>query len=243
MNERVRDKTQHSEPRRRIVAQATLRLGSEAECERVIQHSHNREIASAMAYRGPEDRQTPIFVLIIDEVSAIEGFLPELHRIAPEARISVVREEVAHVAPADFLQGGALRSRPFRAELGHLGWVFAGGALGAGARILVESGARYVSTGYGLFPWGTMAVNVSGSFAIAILGTLLVERFVEERERMFWVLGFLGSFTTFSSFIFQTNEGWGSSPLLGSLYGGGSILLGLLGALLGIWLTRRLLIW
>jgi CrcB protein len=88
-----------------------------------------------------------------------------------------------------------------------------------------------------------MAVNVSGSFAIAILGTLIAERFVGERERMFWVLGFLGSFTTFSSFVFQTSEGWRSSPLLGGLYSGGSIVLGLAAALLGIWLTRRALRW
>lgn len=226
-----------------MVAQATLRLRSEAECERVIQLSHKREIASAMAYRGPEDGRSPIFVLIIDEVQIIEEFLPELQKMAPEARISVIREEVVHLAPPDFLRGGVFRPRPFRAELEHLGWVFAGGALGAGARILVESGSRYVSTGYDLFPWGTMAVNACGSFGIAVLGTLLVERFMEERERMFWVLGFLGSFTTFSSFVLQTTEGWGSSPLIGGLYGGGSILLGLAGALLGIQLTRRLLSW
>ena len=92
-------------------------------------------------------------------------------------------------------------------------------------------------------PWGTMAVNVLGSFGIAVFGTLLFERFVEERERMFWVLGLLGSFTTFSSFALQTSQGWANSPLLGALYGGGSIVLGLLAALLGIRLTRRVLEW
>ena len=49
-------------------------------------------------------------------------------------------------------------------------------------------------------------MNVIGFFAIAVLGTLLFERFMGERERMFWVLGFLGSFTTFSSFVLQTTE-------------------------------------
>jgi fluoride ion exporter CrcB/FEX len=47
---------------------------------------------------------------------------------------------------------------------------------------------------------------------------------MEERERLFWVLGFLGSFTTFSSFMLQSVESWAFSPALGVLYGGGSIL-------------------
>lgn len=122
-----------------------------------------------------------------------------------------------------------------------MAWVFAGGALGAGARLLLESGAAYVTPFHAVFPWGTMAVNVLGSFVIAILGALLFERFVEERERMFWVLGFLGSFTTFSSYVLQTTEGWRASPLLGGLYGGGSVALGLLAAVLGMRLTGRLL--
>lgn len=226
-----------------MVAQATLRLRSEYECERVIRLAHRREVASAMAYRGPEGGRSPIFVLIIDEAPRIEGFLPELQGAVPGARISVIREEVLHVSPADFMRGGALRPRPFRAEAGHLGWVFAGGALGAGARLLTEAAARYVDPGHAAFPWGTMAVNVSGSFAIAVLGTLIVERFMEERERMFWVLGFLGSFTTFSSFVLQTTETWKGSALLGGLYGGGSILLGLGAALFGVSLARKALRW
>lgn len=226
-----------------MLTQATLRLRSEMECERVIRLSHQRGIASAMAYRGPEDGRTPIFVLVIDETRNMERFLPELQQEFPEARISLVREEMAHAAPPDFLRGGALRPKPFRAQVGHMAWIFAGGALGAAARIAIESGARYVSAGHDAFPWGTMAVNVSGSFAIAILGTLIAERFVGERERMFWVLGFLGSFTTFSSFVSQASEGWRSSVLLGGFYGVGSVILGLAAAFLGIWLTRKALRW
>jgi fluoride exporter len=96
-----------------------------------------------------------------------------------------------------------------------------------------------VSAGNDVFPWGTMLVNVAGSFAIAVLGALLFERFLEERERMFWVLGFLGSFTTFSSFVLQTTETWDLSPFLGALYGGGSLILGMLAALLGLKVAGR----
>jgi fluoride exporter len=86
-----------------------------------------------------------------------------------------------------------------------------------------------------------MLVNVIGSFAIVVLGALLFERFVEERERLFWVLGCLGSFTTFSSFTLQTTESWAVSPALGVLYGGGSILLGLVATVLGLRLARALI--
>jgi len=236
------DRRQEAQPAAppRVVAQTTLRLRSELECERAIRLAHRRGIATATAYRGPQgDESSPIFVIVIDEVPALEAFLPELQETVPEAPISVIREEVVHLAPPDFLRGGMLRPKPFRAQAGHLGWVFAGGTLGAGARILVEFGARYVSPAQEVFPWGTMAVNVLGSFAIAIFGTLLFERFMEERERMFWVLGFLGSFTTFSSYALQTTESWRNSVILGGLYGGGSLFLGLLAALLGIRITRR----
>lgn len=225
----------------KTVAQATLRLRSELGCERIVRLAHSRGIATVTAYRGPEDGDSPIFVIAIDEARDLEAFLPELQAAAPEASISVIREEVVHLAPPDFLRGGAYRPEPFRTHASHLGWVFAGGTLGAGARILLESGARYVSPVHEAFPWGTMAVNVLGSFGIAIFGTLLFERFIGERERMFWVLGFLGSFTTFSSYTLQTSQSWEDSVILGGLYGGGSVFLGLLAALFGIRLTRRLL--
>lgn len=225
----------------KMVAQATLRLRSELECEQVIRLAHRRDIASATAYRGPEEDDSPIFVMLIDEVGCMERFLPELRETVPKAPISVIREDVLHVSPQDFLRGGVFATRPFGTGARHLLWVFAGGALGAGARLLVESAASMVSSFHAVFPWGTMGVNVVGSFGIAVFGALLFERFVEERERMFWVLGFLGSFTTFSSYALQTKETWEVSPFLGTLYGGGSVVLGLVGAFLGLWLTRRLL--
>lgn len=223
------------------VAQATVRLRSELECERVIRLAHERGVASATAYRAPEGSESPIFVMLLDAVEEMERFLPELRELAPEVPVSVVREEVLHASPPDFLRGGALATRPFAVSLRHAGWVFAGGSLGAGARIALETLASRLTDFHAVFPWGTMAVNVLGSFAIAVFGALLFERFVGERERMFWVLGFLGSFTTFSSYALQTAEGWEGSPLLGALYGGGSVVLGLLAALCGLRLARRVL--
>jgi len=121
-----------------VVAQATLRLRSELECERVVRLAHGRGVASATAYRGPEVGGSPIFVMLLDDPRKLGRFLPALRETVPDAPVSVIRESVEHVSPGDFLDGRVTRPKPFRAEVGHLGWVFAGGALGAGARILVE---------------------------------------------------------------------------------------------------------
>ena len=81
-------------------------------------------------------------------------------------------------------------------------WVALGGALGSVARYAVSLGAvRWVGAG---FPWGTLLVNVAGSFLIG----WLVARFSplpNENLRGYnlWVMGICGGFTTFSSFSWQ----------------------------------------
>lgn len=78
-----------------------------------------------------------------------------------------------------------------------------GGALGAVLRFLMASNIHRV---FGLaFPYGTLAVNVLGSFAIGIVFVLIVERGVLSAEwRNILVIGFLGAFTTFSTFSIET---------------------------------------
>lgn len=78
-----------------------------------------------------------------------------------------------------------------------------GGAAGAVARYWV-SGRVYAWLGTG-FPWGTLAVNVAGSFLIGLLAILLVERLPYSAEwRSLLIVGFLGAFTTFSTFSLET---------------------------------------
>ena len=78
-----------------------------------------------------------------------------------------------------------------------------GGAAGAVARYWV-SGRVYAWLGSG-FPWGTLAVNVAGSFLIGLLAILLVERLPYSAEwRSLLIVGFLGAFTTFSTFSLET---------------------------------------
>lgn len=78
-----------------------------------------------------------------------------------------------------------------------------GGAAGALARWLVATGVyRWLGRE---FPWGTLAVNVAGSFAMGLLAVLLVERLtLGPAWRAGLLVGFLGAFTTFSTFALET---------------------------------------
>ena len=87
--------------------------------------------------------------------------------------------------------------------LGEIGAIAAGGALGAVMRFWV-SGGIYAWLGRD-FPYGTLSVNLIGSFIIGIAFVLLTERLTLGAEvRSFVLIGFLGAFTTFSTFSLET---------------------------------------
>lgn len=57
------------------------------------------------------------------------------------------------------------------------------------------------------FPWGTLTVNVLGCFLFGLIWTLTQQRFVISPDtRTIILVGFLGSFTTFSAFLFETDQ-------------------------------------
>lgn len=78
-----------------------------------------------------------------------------------------------------------------------------GGSVGAVARFLVANGV-YAWLGRG-FPHGTLFVNVSGCFAMGLLAELMLQRFAVAAEyRAAVLVGFLGAYTTFSTFALET---------------------------------------
>ena len=86
-------------------------------------------------------------------------------------------------------------------------WVALGGALGSVARYGCSFAAtRWLGTA---FPWGTMFVNVTGSFTIGLLAALVAadgRPLLGADARAFVIVGVLGGFTTFSSFSLETLE-------------------------------------
>jgi fluoride exporter len=116
-----------------------------------------------------------------------------------------------------------------------------GGALGSVARFWL-AGAMTVLTGP-RFPWGTLLINVLGSFVIGLVAgiTLTPERVAMHPDiRIFLMTGVCGGFTTFSAFSLQTLEllqGGEVVPAFG--YAVGSVLLCVVATYCG-WLLGRL---
>ena len=123
--------------------------------------------------------------------------------------------------------------------LNHLFLVAVGGALGATARYSVGLAAVRL-WGAGL-PVGTWVVNVAGSFLIGLAVPFVVTKTGGiEGLRVALVIGFLGSFTTFSTFSLDTLALWeGGRPGWALVNVGGSVVLGLVFVALGVWIGRQ----
>ena len=114
--------------------------------------------------------------------------------------------------------------------------VAAGGALGAGARYLVNVAAmRALGPG---FPWATMVVNVAGSFLMGVLVVWLAKR-GGTGWAPFLMTGVLGGFTTFSAFSLDVATLWerGEAGLAAS-YALASVVLSVGALFAALWLMR-----
>ena len=115
-----------------------------------------------------------------------------------------------------------------------------GGGLGAVSRHGVFVLMQNVSSLN--FPFGTLAANLSGSFAIGLLWGLFEGTHLSQEARLFIFTGFLGGFTTFSSFTRETIQLLRVGQLKEALfYIGASNLLGITLAAVGFFLAKQLL--
>ncbi|MGF6885783.1 CrcB protein [Nocardia sp. GAS34] len=116
-----------------------------------------------------------------------------------------------------------------------------GGALGAEARFGL---ARLLPTRPGQFPWGTFLTNVIGCFAIGVLMVLITEVWTGHRlVRPFLGVGFLGGFTTFSTYAVETrNLLQPGTVYLAFGYLAGTLLAAMLAVLGGVMSTRTLVL-
>lgn len=79
------------------------------------------------------------------------------------------------------------------------------GAFGTLARYYMQGWAQQILGSS--FPWGTLVVNLIGCFLFGVVWSLAEERVLVNPEiRIVLLVGFLGAFTTFSSFVFETGE-------------------------------------
>jgi fluoride exporter len=117
-------------------------------------------------------------------------------------------------------------------------WVAIGGALGSMARYGIGGFVSEKFASGSSFPWGTLVVNVTGSFVIGFLGAVTAaEGKMTPQSRVFatqlLITGVCGGYTTFSSFSLQTlnllrDREW--------LYAGGNILLSVICCMIAVWL-------
>ena len=117
--------------------------------------------------------------------------------------------------------------------------VAVGGAFGATARYLINLSP--LASAFGKFPLHTFLINVSGSFLIGFLLVIFTEKYAaNEVLRVALTVGFLGAFTTFSTFELEIFELIRERLFVNAfLYLSLSILVGFVGVAAGVWLGKK----
>ncbi|WP_214472525.1 fluoride efflux transporter CrcB [Mesorhizobium sp. dw_380] len=117
--------------------------------------------------------------------------------------------------------------------------VVIGGGIGAGIRHLASMAALcLVGPNY---PWGTMAINLVGSFAMGLFIAILARRGGSTEVRLLVATGILGGFTTFSAFSLDFATLWERGATLPAFgYALASVIGAIIALFLGLWLARSL---
>jgi CrcB protein len=119
-------------------------------------------------------------------------------------------------------------------------WLSIGGALGVNARYWLATviDAKLVQS---RFPWATLAINVSGAFVLGLLATMMARLTPHHGARLFWLVGFLGGYTTFSTFALEAHKlADAGSTSRSTAYLAVSVVGGLVAVTLGILLGRAI---
>ena len=110
-------------------------------------------------------------------------------------------------------------------------WVFLGGGLGSMVRYLIGSALKTQSL---IFPWGTLVANALSCIILGFLVAYSIKNSLSPSYRLLLMTGFCGGFSTFSTFSSETytllQEG---KVNLALAYVAGSLLIGLLGIIIG----------
>ncbi len=105
-----------------------------------------------------------------------------------------------------------------------------GGFLGAVGRYWISGLAQRLGD---RFPYGTLSVNLLGSFILGLFATLFLEKMIVNQEvRLFLLVGLLGAFTTYSTFSWETLNLVRSGEWM---FAGLNILANVVGTLIAVW--------
>lgn len=122
-------------------------------------------------------------------------------------------------------------------------WLSLGGVLGVNARywlaVAIDHALLSRFPSATRFPWATLTINVSGAFVLGFLATMLARLGAHHPARLFALVGFLGGYTTFSTFALEAHKLADAESIGRSLiYMIGSLVGGVIAVTLGILLAR-----